>query len=147
MPLDQYESLLKEAFSQLKIKYENVDSNWPSVFDRFVLFGKEIDYRTIYVALCSQAHNDAEDLLNLFVSSVLQIEGMKEARAAENKYSSITMILIAIRFLMESSAMYLGKFSISINETLLPLYRALSEYIEKIADKSHQELEKKIKKK
>lgn len=40
---------------------------WPRIIERFRVLGKDVDYRLLYAAMCSQAHNDAEDLFNTFV--------------------------------------------------------------------------------
>lgn len=45
----------------------NIYEAWPhKIADRFKLLGFETSYRTVYAALSSQTHCDAEDLLNLF---------------------------------------------------------------------------------
>lgn len=45
----------------------NIYEAWPhKIADRFRLLGFETSYRTVYAAMSSQTHNDAEDLLNLF---------------------------------------------------------------------------------
>ena len=51
-------------------KANGKDNTWPgSIFNKFKSLGFdfELDYRTIYAAMCSQTHNDAEDLLNLLI--------------------------------------------------------------------------------
>lgn len=57
--LRAYERTLVQFYDQISLDYGAMKASWPSLFDRYKLIGKEIDYRTIYSALCSQAHNDA----------------------------------------------------------------------------------------
>jgi hypothetical protein len=58
--LAHYERVVAEAFSQINRSYEGASDTWPSIFDRYKAIGKDVSYRTVYAALCSQAHNDAE---------------------------------------------------------------------------------------
>ena len=43
---------------------------WGTTFDRFQSWDQVIAYRATYAGLCSQVHNDAEELLNRFTVSV-----------------------------------------------------------------------------
>ena len=111
-----YEQVLTEAFSQIGVSYDKVGKEWPSIFERFKSIGKEVDYRTVYAALCSQAHNDAEDLINDFVHGVMQIDGAHEAQSDENKNFALYMVLVALTFLIEANAIYLAKFNLDALE-------------------------------
>ena len=73
--LDQYENALCESLALINIDYQNYIGSWPSTFDRFAKIGKEVDYRTIYAALCSQANNDPEDILNNLMSRIVEVDG------------------------------------------------------------------------
>lgn len=114
--LATYEAVLTEAFAQIGLHYSQASKEWPSIFDRFKAINKEVDYRTVYAALCSQAHNDAEDLLNDFVHGVRQIEGAHDQQAFENKNFALYMVLTALAFLMEATVIYLAKFNLGVNE-------------------------------
>jgi hypothetical protein len=131
--LRKYERVLTQFYSQLSLDYVKIGAPWPSLFDRFKSIGKEIDYRTVYSALCSQAHNDAEDLLNDFVSKAFQIEGISERQERENASFALLMILISVETLVESAAIYLGKYSLGANETLLPLHRDLQRVMQRLS--------------
>ncbi len=79
---------------------------WPKVADRFRALGDEVDHRVLYAAMCSQAHNDAEDLFNTLVLGVLahlhpgQVsQEFKTRQKAENEFFA--------RFLMYRSVEYL----------------------------------------
>ncbi len=79
---------------------------WPKVAERFRAVGEEVDHRVLYAAMCSQTHNDAEDLFNTFALGVLahhhpgQVShDFKTRQMAENAYFA--------RFLMYRSVEYL----------------------------------------
>lgn len=121
--LDQYEEALRKSLSIINIDYDNHPGSWPSTFDRFHKIGKEVDYRTIYAALCSQSHNDPEDILNNLMSRIIDIKGYSESIEIEKYTFSLNMILTAIYFYAESSAMYLAKYEIPVTDTIMPLYK------------------------
>ena len=135
--LRRYEYVLTEAFSQIGLHYAAADKEWPSVFDRFKSIGKEVDYRTFYAALCSQAHNDAEDLLNDFVHGVMQIEGADRVQAVENKNFSLYMVLMALALLVEATLMYLAKFNLDANERVQALLIDIWSFTERVTQRDH----------
>lgn len=115
--LDQYEIMLRESLFLAGVDYDAVDIKWPSIFDRFREVDKEVGYRTVYAALCSQAHNDAEDVLNKILSRVIaNVEGLEEAQWVEQYNFSLYLLLTAFDYHILASAMYLGKFGINSNE-------------------------------
>jgi hypothetical protein len=103
------------------VTYDDYPGRWPSTFDRFSEIGKEVDYRTIYAALCSQAHNDPEDILNNFILRITEVDGSEKSLEIEAYIFSLDMVLNSIRYYIEASAMYLGKYQISATEKILPL--------------------------
>lgn len=117
--LNLYEQLITKAFSQINRDYASANNTWPSIFDRFKAIGKEVDYRTVYAALCSQAHNDAEDLLNDFVHSVTENERGYNAQAFENQNFALYMVLMALTFLIEGTAIYIAKYNLNVTEKFL----------------------------
>lgn len=135
LALNKYEHILTEAFGQIGIVYSKTSESWPPIFDRFKEIDKEVEYRTIYAALCSQAHNDPEDLLNEFVHGVLQTPGMEEAQDFENRNFARYMVLVALAFHIESTAIYLAKFFSETNDRILPLLKSAWDAIAKIASR------------
>lgn len=109
--LDSYERALMDVFQKIGYLYAEASDLWPSIFDRFKAIGKEIDYRTVYAALCSQAHSDPEDLLNEFMQRIFAVTGAAEAQRAENENFSVFIFLTSLALLIESSAMYLAKYT------------------------------------
>ena len=61
--LERLDKIVEESFASMGVPPQP-SPNWPNVFERFRSLGLELEYRTVYAALSSQAHNDAEDLLN-----------------------------------------------------------------------------------
>ena len=135
LALNRYEYILTEAFGQIGIDYSKTSESWPSIFDRFREIDKELEYRTVYAALCSQAHNDPEDLLNEFVHGVLQTPGMKEAQDFENKNFARYMVLVALAFHIESTGIYLAKFFPETNNRVLPLLKSAWDAIAEITSR------------
>lgn len=59
---------------------------WPKIADRFKAVGNEVDHRVLYAAMCSQTHNDAEDLFNTIVlGAVAQLCPEQVAREHETR--------------------------------------------------------------
>ena len=133
--LRKYERFLRQVCGQFSLDYEKMKVSWPSLFDRFQSIGKEVDYRTVYAALCSQAHNDAEDLLNEFVAGTVQIEGMMEQHKRENIGFALLMILLSVTTLIEGAAMYLAKYSLGPSKTLVPLFEDVNRVAHRVADR------------
>jgi hypothetical protein len=119
--LELYENALRESFSLVNINYDNYQGSWPSTFDRFSKIGKEVGYRTTYAALCSQAHNDPEDILNNLMSRIIDANGYAKGIEIEAYIFSLNMVLTSICYYVEASAMYLAKYDISVTESLMPL--------------------------
>lgn len=112
--LDFYESSLRESLNLAGINFDKANLKWPSIFDRFKEIGNEVGYRTVYAALCSQAHNDAEDILNKIMSRIIDnVSGLEEAQWIEQYNFSLYLLLTAIDYHLLASAMYIAKFSIS----------------------------------
>jgi hypothetical protein len=119
--LASYERALQVIFQQIGYQHSVGSDVWPSIFDRFKAIGKEIDYRTVYAALCSQAHSDPEDLLNEFMQRMSAVPGAAEAQRAENENFSVFIVLTSLALLIESSAMYLAKYTPDANHVLTDL--------------------------
>ncbi|EHK0035626.1 hypothetical protein KB973_004670 [Vibrio parahaemolyticus] len=111
--LTHYEEALRESLRLAGVDFDSVDIKWPSIFDRFKEIGDEVGYRTVYAALCSQAHNDAEDILNKIMSRVIDnISGMEEAQWIEQYNFSLYLLLTALDYHITASAMYIARFNI-----------------------------------
>lgn len=135
--LDLYEDALRKSLSIINIDYDNHPGSWPSTFDRFSKIGKEVQYRTIYAALCSQAHNDPEDILNNLMSRIVEFDGYAESVEIEKYIFSLSMVLTSICFYVEASAMYLAKYKIPVTKTLVPLLKRATDLVVELRSSSN----------
>ncbi|ELB2136404.1 TPA: DUF5677 domain-containing protein [Vibrio parahaemolyticus] len=114
--LSSYEAVLKKVMAEHNVDISLSETRWPSAYDRFRLIDDEIGYRTIYTALCSQSHNDPEDLLNHLICRAFGHDGFTAAKKAEQYFFSLYMVLQAVKYHIMASVMYLGKFDIPMIE-------------------------------
>jgi len=124
--LNTYEKFIHGVFEE----HTQGANRWPSIFDRFKIIGKEVEYRTVYASLCSQAHNDAEDLLNDVISCV---STEFEARQRnENIRFAVFMSVLTVSALTEAAAIYIAKYHIDTVQALSPIIQKTM----KLADKT-----------
>jgi hypothetical protein len=143
--LDIYETTLRESLALAGVDFDLVNLKWPSIFDRFKEIGDEVGYRTVYAALCSQAHNDAEDVLNKIMSRVIgNVSGMEEAQWVEQYNFSLYLLLTAIDYHIYASAMYLAKFQIS-TVTLIAFKKQIIDSIALVTEHGPRLVKEKIK--
>jgi len=84
---------------------------WPGTYDICVALGKAVDYRTVYAAMCSQAHHDAEDILNDFmVGSSGDFEARSQQLERETGNFSIFLLLCSIRYYLECLKQIGGRY-------------------------------------
>ena len=115
--LEHYEYGLKTSLALCDVDFDVVETKWPSIFDRFKDIGDEVGYRTVYAALCSQAHNDAEDILNRIMARITaNVRGMEEAQWVEQYNFSLYLSLTALDYHATASAMYIAKFGVDAKE-------------------------------
>lgn len=117
--LDHYEYVLRESLALAGVNFDTVELPWPSTFDRFKEIDDEVGYRTVYAALCSQAHNDAEDVLNkIMLRAIGNVESMAEAQWVEQYNFSLYFLLMAIYYHIMATAMYIAKFQITADRLI-----------------------------
>ena len=132
--LDQYEEMLQESLSLAGVDYEGNATRWPNIFERFRDIGHEVSYRTIYMALCSQAHNDPEDILNSLMTRVIaNVDGLENANFREQYYFSLYMVLTSIQFHIFASAMYIAKFDIKAKK-IIDVYKKTTNLLLELTD-------------
>ncbi|MFW5330495.1 DUF5677 domain-containing protein [Hydrogenophaga sp. ZJX-1] len=99
--LDGYKAFI-EHFARMQKTDSAGSKNWPSTYDICVSLGKAVDYRTVYMAMCSQAHHDAEDILNDFI---VGSSTDYETRIGELEYETgnfgIFLLLCSLRYYLE----------------------------------------------
>lgn len=121
--LDAYEFIISgfEKFYGMNFPVEN---NIPKLIDMLTGSGRRIEYRTVYAAMCSQSHQDAEDVLNYFFAlSIEEVPEIAEKNEIETDTFSIFMILFGCRSFLECSIEVFNtlKFSTAKSEAKLSL--------------------------
>ena len=125
MALDIYKETVSSAFQEIGLNYDASKGNWPSVYERYTAIKHESGYRTIYAALCSQTHNDAEDLLNDFISKCCDDSDCDKALKLENANFAVLMTIIVFRLLIESTINYFNKYKINSTDEFDKIHSGL----------------------
>lgn len=103
--LDHYDQFVSKLSAHFGLESGKA-KGWPKLINMLTELGQRIDYRTVYAAMCSQAHHDAEDVLNHFI--VNSIEGhpdFAERMEHEADTFSLFMLLFGFRwFVLATSA-------------------------------------------
>jgi hypothetical protein len=90
----------------------------PKLIDMLSESNQRIEYRTVYAAMCSQAHLDAEDILNYFFAKI--VNGMPEIPKKMEREAdtfSIFMVLLSCRKFIESSIEVFSKLKFASAKT------------------------------
>ena len=94
--LESYDRLIDGFLHHSGTSLEEND-RWPKLIDRLSEMGRRVDYRTVYAAMCSQAHHDAEDVLNnLLVHSFVEDKGAAQRMKQETDCFSIFLVLFGL---------------------------------------------------
>jgi hypothetical protein len=103
-----------KAMSQVGLPTtEQIDSKWPTIAGRFKALRLEVDYRTIYAALCSQSHSDAEDLLNYFVFKSLGNQDLLDKVALDTVNFSRLMLYFGVQYYLIAAGSYSIRFGLT----------------------------------
>ena len=101
--LDGYEQLIDGFLRHCETSLEESD-RWPKLIGRLSEIGRRLEYRTVYAAMCSQAHHDAEDVLNNFlVNSLEDDDGMAERMEREADSFSVLLVLFGLRWFVDAT--------------------------------------------
>lgn len=132
--MDTYEAFIDRFVAHCGVNSSQIRS-WPVLIDRLSALGRRLDHRTVYAAMCSQSHHDAEDILNHFLAnSVVGADGFAERMEREANTFSIFMLLFALRGFIEAIVAvcrHLG-FSTVVAEGTISLKR-ISDELEFVA--------------
>lgn len=83
------------------VKYPS-EKGFPNFIRICTALNKAIDHRTVYMAMCSQAHHDAEDILNdLIVGTSPSESKLSVQLEKETNNFSIFLVLHALRYYLE----------------------------------------------
>jgi hypothetical protein len=75
---------------------------FPNFIGICTALNKAIDYRTVYMGMCSQAHHDAEDILNdLIVGTSPNESNLSAQLERETNNFSIFLVMHAVRYYLE----------------------------------------------
>ena len=138
------EQILRGAFQQMGFT-PNSDASWPNLFDRFRVLGKATSYRTVYAAMCSQSHNDAEDLINKFIIHSVGTAEMQEALASETLNFSRMLVYFGLKYYLEASLIYTIAFDLpGAEKEIHKGYDVISKLVEEIVAEDIESLRKEI---
>lgn len=95
-------ALFIEHFAEaVGVKYPS-EKGYPNFIGICTALNKAIDYRTIYMAMCSQAHHDAEDIINdLIVGTSPNVHELSARLERETNNFSIFLVLHGVRYYLE----------------------------------------------
>lgn len=93
---------------------------WPKIGERFRAVGCELDHRVLYAAMCSQAHNDAEDLFNTFVLGAIRhlhpeqvAREFEQRQAAENAFFARLLLYRSLEYLFKCIERYGDSYGVA----------------------------------
>jgi len=123
---------------------------WPKIGERFRAVGSELDYRVLYAAMCSQAHNDAEDLFNTFVLGAMshlnpgQVAREFELRQkAENAFFARLLMYRSVEYLFKCIQRYGEAYAVAaIAEIGSGCYRRMRDLAAGICQNEQSERER-----
>lgn len=134
LALNWQEYALQESLKLEGVNFNESSLKWPNIFERFSKINDEIGYRTVYAALCSQAHSDAEDIINEIFSEVMPSEDIQAKHLYMQQYIFTQyMNLLALHYHIRASVMYLSKFNIDVT-TLLEVYEEVNDNVILVAE-------------
>lgn len=100
--MDAYEQFIDGFIAHCGIDTEKTHK-WPGLIDRLTELGRRIDYRTVYAAMCSQSHHDAEDVINyFFANSVAGADEISDRMEREADTFSVFMVLFGLQWFVEA---------------------------------------------
>lgn len=109
--LDTIETFVNKSNEQ--IGFKNASGVWPkTIAERFKLLGFETSYRTVYAAMSSQTHNDAEDLLNYFIFVSSGNKELLERGGIETVNFSRLLMYIGVHYYIEATHRYAKSFGL-----------------------------------
>ncbi|MEQ1935576.1 MAG: DUF5677 domain-containing protein, partial [Fimbriimonadaceae bacterium] len=100
--LDHYEGIVNGLASHYGLDTGAI-GKFPPLIERLTALGRRLEYRTVYAAMCSQAHHDAEDVLNFFLANGLGLpDAIHEEVERKADAFAIFMTLFGARWFIEA---------------------------------------------
>lgn len=134
--LDGAEKYLGELAAHIGTAFPS-GKGFPNVLEICTALGRAIEYRTVYMAMCSQAHHDAEDILNsLMVGTSPDEEELSKKLDRETDNFSVFLVLCGASYCIECigalGARY--KFS-SVVQQSSKSHAVLSDYMHQVCSR------------
>jgi len=102
--LSQCQTFVEHFANQIGTDYPG-SARWPDLYQRMDALGRTLEYRTVYAALSSQAHHDAEDILNEFMAGSVPDDDKFAARVQREKDAfSVYMFLFGAKCFLDGMA-------------------------------------------
>jgi hypothetical protein len=125
--LDKYGEVIESFATEAGIT--RVPGRWPKISERFAQLGDDLGYRVLYAAMSSQAHNDAEDLLNSLALGtrglpVEAIERSEERLERERLFFARFLLYRGVEYLLKAIARFAQCYAL---ETLLSMADGFQE--------------------
>lgn len=99
--LDNMALYIEHFAEAIGVKFPS-EKGFPNFIGICTALNKAIDYRTVYMAMCSQAHHDAEDILNdLIVGTSPNVSKLSAQLEKETNNFSIFLVMHAVRYYLE----------------------------------------------
>lgn len=131
--LEATEQFLQAFATQIGAAFPN-GKGFPTFLGVCTALNKAIEYRTVYMAMCSQAHHDAEDILNdLIVGTSPNESELAKKLEKETDNFSIFLVLHGARYCVEC----IGALGVRYNFTSViqesrKSYAVLSEHLHEV---------------
>jgi len=137
--LDMVENFLTGVANELGLSYPPQKSP-KSAYDKFEELGRKTAYRTLYAAMSSQIHNDAEDLLASFLLSALNYTDEEQGSEFRRKLTKETenfsrlMLYSSLQYYLEACLRYCEVFELDhVLHDVAQGYKTISELTAKMA--------------
>ncbi|MDZ8187199.1 MAG: DUF5677 domain-containing protein [Nostoc sp. ChiSLP02] len=134
--LEQY---INKALLEISLPTtDKVANKTVTIKEKFQFLGLELDYQTVYAALCSQTHSDAEDLLNYFVFVSIGDQNLLDKVGLETINFSRLMVYFGVKYYIMAAGSYAIRFGLTdALEILNEGSNIISQIMEKIANNLH----------
>jgi len=110
-------SIEDESKKICRIFIEKAGYQWPektqsiTIEKLFKDLGKELEYRTVYRAMCGQPHQNPEDIVNGFLTALSNNDELEHKHMEEKHCFSLFICLWGVRYYLESIATLAKLFS------------------------------------
>lgn len=131
--IDAMEKWLELFASEIGVPFPS-GKGFPNFLNICTELGKSIEYRTVYAAMCSQAHHDAEDTLNdLMVGTSSNEAEFINKLEIETENFSIFLVLHGARYFVECTGVLGSRYDfLPVIEQSEKSYSFLSDYLKNV---------------